>query len=151
MNPIRVVHVIYFFGIGGLEKGITTLINHESDDIAHIIISLCGTKDSEKLLKKPAQVESFGGVPVTDCYGSREGGFVCHECREGKYHVIELNIGGFQIDRGKGQHERIRYSKENDFPFYAGHVADKGYLYLKGKDKDAVTRKPGLLERPVCL
>jgi phenylacetate-CoA ligase len=35
--------------------------------------------------------KSFGGVPVTDCYGSREGGFVCHECREGRYHVIEPN------------------------------------------------------------
>lgn len=35
--------------------------------------------------------KSFGGVPVADCYGSREGGFVCHECREGKYHIIEPN------------------------------------------------------------
>ncbi|MDD4273146.1 MAG: glycosyltransferase [Desulfobacter postgatei] len=56
MISIRIVHVVYSFGIGGLEKGITTLINHGSDDIAHIIISLCGTKDSEKLLKKPAQI-----------------------------------------------------------------------------------------------
>ncbi len=53
---IKVAHVVYSFGIGGLEKGITTLINHGSDDTAHIIISLCGTKDSEKLLKKPAQI-----------------------------------------------------------------------------------------------
>jgi glycosyltransferase involved in cell wall biosynthesis len=53
---IKVAHIVYSFGIGGLEKGITTLINHGSDDIAHIIISLCGTKDSEKLLKKPAQI-----------------------------------------------------------------------------------------------
>ncbi len=35
--------------------------------------------------------KGFGGVPVTDCYGSREGGFVSHECREGKYHIIEPN------------------------------------------------------------
>ena len=35
--------------------------------------------------------KSFGGVPVTDCYGSREGGFVCHECEQGRYHVIEPN------------------------------------------------------------
>ncbi|WP_022668839.1 phenylacetate--CoA ligase family protein [Desulfospira joergensenii] len=35
--------------------------------------------------------KSFGGVPVTDCYGSREGGFVSHECKEGKYHIIESN------------------------------------------------------------
>ncbi len=63
----------------------------------------------------------------------------------------ELGLGGFQIDRGRGQQERIRFSRENDFPFYAGHVADKGYLYLKGDDKDAVMKKSGLLTRPVCL
>ncbi len=63
----------------------------------------------------------------------------------------ELNVGGFHIDRGKGQHDRIRFSVENDFPFYADHVADKGFLYLKGKDREEVTKKPGLLERPVCL
>ena len=33
----------------------------------------------------------FGGIPVVDCYGSREGGFICHECKEGKYHVIDSN------------------------------------------------------------
>lgn len=63
----------------------------------------------------------------------------------------DLNIGGFHIDRGKGQHEQIRFSVENDFPFYGDHVADKGYLYLKGRDRDAVTGKPGLLSRPICL
>ncbi|MCA1786150.1 MAG: hypothetical protein LC657_09240, partial [Desulfobacteraceae bacterium] len=35
--------------------------------------------------------DCFGGVPVVDCYGSREGGFVCHECKEGRYHVIDSN------------------------------------------------------------
>ena len=35
--------------------------------------------------------KSFGNVPVTDCYGSREGGFVCHECKEGRYHIMEPN------------------------------------------------------------
>ncbi|MFO7912972.1 MAG: hypothetical protein R6V15_12490 [Desulfotignum sp.] len=49
---IKIAHVIYSFGIGGLEKGITTLINHGSDDIAHVIISLCGNKDSETLLRR---------------------------------------------------------------------------------------------------
>lgn len=33
----------------------------------------------------------FGGVPVVDSYGSREGGFICHECPEGKYHVMDPN------------------------------------------------------------
>ena len=34
----------------------------------------------------------FGGVPVVDSYGSREGGFVSHQCREGTYHVMDLNF-----------------------------------------------------------
>ena len=33
----------------------------------------------------------FGGIPVVDCYGSREGGFVSHECKEGLYHVMDPN------------------------------------------------------------
>lgn len=35
--------------------------------------------------------EAFGNVPVTDCYGSREGGFVSHECPKGRYHVLDPN------------------------------------------------------------
>lgn len=34
---------------------------------------------------------SFGGVPVADGYGSREGGFVSHQCGEGAYHVMDPN------------------------------------------------------------
>ncbi len=45
--------------------------------------------------------KSFGGVPVTDCYGSREGGFVCHECQEGKYHIIEPNYIVEFLENGK--------------------------------------------------
>ena len=52
----RIVHIVYSFGIGGLEKGITTLINHGSSDIEHVVISLCGNRDSEKLLKRPARI-----------------------------------------------------------------------------------------------
>lgn len=33
----------------------------------------------------------FGGIPVVDGYGSREGGFVSHQCREGAYHVVDPN------------------------------------------------------------
>lgn len=33
----------------------------------------------------------FGGVPVADGYGSREGGFVSHECKDGRYHVMDPN------------------------------------------------------------
>ncbi|MGQ9750703.1 phenylacetate--CoA ligase family protein [Desulfosoma sp.] len=35
--------------------------------------------------------EAFGGIPVVDSYGSREGGFVNHQCPEGSYHVMDSN------------------------------------------------------------
>ena len=36
--------------------------------------------------------KTFGTIPVVDGYGSREGGFVSHECPAGSMHVIEQNI-----------------------------------------------------------
>ncbi len=33
----------------------------------------------------------FGGVPVVDSYGSREGGFINHQCPKGSYHVMDSN------------------------------------------------------------
>lgn len=33
----------------------------------------------------------FGGVPVVDSYGSREGGFINHQCEQGNYHVLDPN------------------------------------------------------------
>ena len=36
--------------------------------------------------------DAFGKVPVVDGYGSREGGFISHECPEGSMHVIDQNI-----------------------------------------------------------
>ena len=33
----------------------------------------------------------FGGIPVVDSYGSREGGFINHQCREGTYHLMDPN------------------------------------------------------------
>lgn len=44
---------------------------------------------------------AFGGIPVVDSYGSREGGFVCHECREGNYHVVDSNYIIEFIKEGK--------------------------------------------------
>lgn len=35
--------------------------------------------------------EHFGGIPVVDSYGSREGGFINHQCPEGTYHVMDPN------------------------------------------------------------
>jgi phenylacetate-CoA ligase len=35
---------------------------------------------------------AFGKIPVVDGYGSREGGFISHECQEGSMHVVDQNI-----------------------------------------------------------
>ena len=56
---MRVVHLVYSFGIGGLEKGITTLINYGSEDIEHVVISLCGNRESERLLTRKADIISL--------------------------------------------------------------------------------------------
>ncbi len=34
---------------------------------------------------------ALGGVPVVDSYGSREGGFINHQCAAGTYHVMDPN------------------------------------------------------------
>ena len=35
--------------------------------------------------------EYFGGIPVVDGYGSREGGFISHQCKQNSYHVMDPN------------------------------------------------------------
>ncbi len=63
----------------------------------------------------------------------------------------QLGLAGFQIDRGKGQDKKVEFSVTHGFPYYVGHVAGKGILYLKGKDIEAVTGKRGLVVRPHSL
>ena len=36
--------------------------------------------------------EALGGIPVVDGYGSREGGFISHECRQGSMHIMDPNV-----------------------------------------------------------
>jgi len=45
--------------------------------------------------------KAFGGIPVVDGYGSREGGFISHECPEGSMHVIDQNIIVEYLRNGK--------------------------------------------------
>lgn len=35
--------------------------------------------------------KAFGGIPVVDGFGSREGGFISHQCPHGSYHVMDPN------------------------------------------------------------
>jgi phenylacetate-CoA ligase len=37
-------------------------------------------------------LENYFGAPVADCYGSREGGFIAHQCPQGRMHVTDENI-----------------------------------------------------------
>jgi phenylacetate-CoA ligase len=36
--------------------------------------------------------EALGGIPVVDGYGSREGGFISHECPQGAMHIMDPNV-----------------------------------------------------------
>ncbi|WP_300458602.1 glycosyltransferase [Desulfobacula sp.] len=56
MVKIKIVHIVYSFGIGGLEKGITTLINHGSSEFEHIIVSLTGSGESKGLLTRKTKI-----------------------------------------------------------------------------------------------
>jgi len=37
-------------------------------------------------------IAGYLGVPVADCYGSRDGGFIAHECPEGEMHITAENV-----------------------------------------------------------
>ena len=45
--------------------------------------------------------EHFGGIPVSDGYGSREGGYISNLCRDGVYHVIDPNYVVEYLKDGK--------------------------------------------------
>ena len=79
--------------------------------------------------------QSFGGIPVTDCYGSREGGFICHECQHGKYHIIESNYvvefmnDGKAVDTGQDGEVVLTHLDAWGMPFIryrTGDVAQPG-------------------------
>jgi hypothetical protein len=62
-----------------------------------------------------------------------------------------LGLGGFHIDRGAGEEDKVAFSMKERFPYYVDHTADKGFLYLKDSNVQAVTGKRSLAERPNSL
>jgi phenylacetate-CoA ligase len=79
--------------------------------------------------------EYFGGVPVVDMYGSREGGFISQECREGSYHIIDPNYvieylrDGKSVGRGEDGEVVITHLDAWGMPFIrygTGDVAQPG-------------------------
>ena len=55
-RKIRVVHVLYSFGTGGLEKGIASLINNAPQDIEHIILCLSRAGGSTRLVPQGTRI-----------------------------------------------------------------------------------------------
>ena len=63
----------------------------------------------------------------------------------------QAGLRGFHIDRGEGKQELVRFSVENQFPYYVDHAAGKGILYLSAALRPQVTGKHSLLMRPRSL
>lgn len=64
----------------------------------------------------------------------------------------KLGFGCFQIDRGASANQKyVDFSIKHNFPYYVGHAADKGFLYLTRGNKKNVTGKLGLATRPHSL
>lgn len=57
---IRVAHIVYAFGTGGLEKGVATVVRNASEDLEHVIVCLHSSGESERLLPP--------GTPVIELY-----------------------------------------------------------------------------------
>jgi len=97
--------------------------------------------------------EYFGGVPVTDGYGSREGGFISHQCKEGTYHamdpnyVIEYLRDGQEVKPGKDGEIVITHLDAWGMPFIryrTGDVAQPGNGACKcGRGFSTMTRIQG--------
>jgi sugar transferase (PEP-CTERM/EpsH1 system associated) len=63
LKKIRVVHIVYSFGTGGLEKGIATLINNAPSDIEHIILCLSKSGMSSRLVPEQTQIIEMNKQP----------------------------------------------------------------------------------------
>jgi len=63
MSKIRIAHLIYSFGTGGLEKGIATVVNNASPLFEHVILCLTTSGKSESLLPPDIQVVELHKPP----------------------------------------------------------------------------------------
>jgi len=64
-----------------------------------------------------------------------------------------INLLGTQLN-GTGGHitrDRLKFVLQYRIPYYVGHAASKGYLYLKGPDKAKILKKRHPVARPHCL
>ncbi len=58
-QKLRIVHILFSFSTGGMEKGIAMLVNATHQQIEHIILCIKETGESERLLPKGSRVISL--------------------------------------------------------------------------------------------
>ena len=63
MSKTRIIHLIYSFETGGLEKGIATIVNNASPQFEHVIFCLTTSGKSERLLPPNTQVVELHKPP----------------------------------------------------------------------------------------
>jgi glycosyltransferase involved in cell wall biosynthesis len=61
-RPLKIVHVVHSFGVGGLENGVVNLINYlDSKNFHHVVCCLtAGGKSVERIQNKNVEVIEFG-------------------------------------------------------------------------------------------
>jgi phenylacetate-CoA ligase len=76
--------------------------------------------------------ETFGGIPVVDGYGSREGGFISHECPDGCMHItsesviVEFIKDGCPVKAGEEGEIVITHLDNYAMPFIRYKTGDIG-------------------------
>jgi sugar transferase (PEP-CTERM/EpsH1 system associated) len=60
---LKIAHVVHSFGIGGMEKGVATLIRHASDDMEHAVVCLTRSGDTVRQLPAGTEVIELGKEP----------------------------------------------------------------------------------------
>ena len=79
-------------------------------------------------------IRSFYGVPVADCYGSREAGFIAHECPAGNMHltaenvIVEIVQGDKPVPPGHAGEIVVTHLDAYAMPFIRYRTGDVGRL-----------------------
>jgi len=79
-------------------------------------------------------IAEYFGVPVADGYGSRDGGFIAHQCEQGTVHIMAENLIVEIIENGKpvlqGQEGEIVITHLDAYgmPFIRYRTGDRGRL-----------------------
>jgi phenylacetate-CoA ligase len=75
---------------------------------------------------------AFGGVPVVNGYGSREGGFIAHECPAGRMHITSENVivefikDGTPVAPGEDGEIVVTHLDNHAMPFIRYRTGDVG-------------------------